>query len=856
MYKRNFSSNKETVKEDKWVALPCIIFMSQKFHTKSIPTWLPSALCVVLTFVFASLGWLAYYDNIVNKYIVFVAGIGIVLLLCLGDLGRLSNLSSLLLLGHAAFTLLTIFWAISGKFFLGRYAVTFTAFFFFLYVVLRGRGDFRFARNTIGICAGIATIYSFLNIEAVSTGKISLIADKLLGEGTVLMTIGGRRLYGIFGNANIEASFCAIGILFCIVLICSASKAWERAFWMFALVCNAYVMALGISIFAICCLCVAGVVCLAFSGVKRGEFLTRMIIGCTCVIMGVLCEITPLSELFLAKNIRVLYLWFVMLTTALIAALLELVLGQRMSKVLNAHSRGTFITTVVFLTIFAILLIVALNLTEPMTFSVSERSISRDLILEQGEHAIQLDADDDVDISIYSATSQQVLASERSCLFHGSAAEARNAVFIVPEGSCVCTITLSGIPGETVRFARIGNKQVKLHYRIIPVFITKRFQTPLANGSFVQRRVYVQDGLKLFRLSPLAGLGNGAFESAVSMVQDYEYETNHSHNQYIETLLEGGVIGFTLFVGALVTMGIALWKSRKKMQEGELAWLYPALCAEFVMSTLQMFWDVSMSVTVFACMIYTLYGLIVSTCAEPLVLKKVTEQELTTEKKSKASVKKQSDVGIRIACSILPLFFIVSVGLNIHAQKLIREPVETLDEFMSNLSRAAKMDLYEHNDTKLSYVRAQMENDEEGIYYAQANEYAQQLSKVQSNSIPYILTVYYLNTQQYELAIEEAKRGAKWSASDSDMWNNCADALKQMFIDTGAYSPLLEEGNGNLIWGLEEYREMLLQRDANSLKPISLNESSAVFFDKVGELFDCRNDRDAMAAVLAGATGE
>lgn len=53
-----------------------------------------------------------------------------------------------------------------------------------------------------------------------------------------------------------------------------------------------------------------------------------------------------------------------------------------------------------------------------------------------------------------------------------------------------------------------------------------------------QRFVYVSDAMKLFKRSPIVGLGMGAFENGIYNVQTYHYETKYVHNHYIQTMVE------------------------------------------------------------------------------------------------------------------------------------------------------------------------------------------------------------------------------------------------------------------------------------------------------------------------------
>lgn len=827
--------------------------MSSKSVINQKSAWVQPFLDVLICIALAFLGWFIYYTTgiedqdaagkaAVYKYIMVVGGLGMVALLWLGELERLRNLPSLLLIGYAAFSAISVFWAVSGRLFIQRYSVVFTAMFFFLYAVLRGRGNPAFIRRAMGICAGISTIYAVLGVEAASTGLFKKLAEKLTFADITQMQFAGR-LDGVFGNPNIEVSFYALGIVFSIALLIGAEKKSERALMAALIACDAFAMVLGISLGGITCFVVASVIYLVAAGEKRGAVLTRLVLAVLCggafALLGYKLYIHSHTLLFMS-----------LLLAAAVSATLELLLGERISKLLAARQRIVFGTLGALMILALVYLIVGMRLAAPFVSSEATSSVGRYYSLTSGEHTLDVETDEPekVYISVVSQNEEQLVTQTGEQIFWG---QVTKATFSVPEGGESCQISVSAEPGVTLRKATLdGTRIIVLRHRILPEFIASRLYNMGQNYSVRQRLVYVHDGIKLFCLSPIAGLGSGAFESTVSQVQDYEYETVHSHNQYIEILLEGGIIGFALFFGTLITLGIVLFKARKRERNDELKWIYPALCAEFVMSTLQMLWDVSMSVTVFTCMVYTLYGVIVSLYADPIRVKGSTREQSTEGGKKKRNAEKNaSDTRTRLVCCALPVLFVVSVGLNIHAQSLIRQPVETLDAFMAQLVRAVRIDLYEHNDIKLSYVRAQMENDEEEVYRAQADEYARQLSVVQSNSIPYVLVVYYLNTQQYGMAINEAKTGAKYSASDSEAWNNVIDALKQMFIDSGANSPLLSD-DGTLLRGLTEYYEQLQKRDASSLKPISLNENSVEFFEKLGALNACRGDKTAMKAVL------
>ena len=164
------------------------------------------------------------------------------------------------------------------------------------------------------------------------------------------------------------------------------------------------------------------------------------------------------------------------------------------------------------------------------------------------------------------------------------------------------------------------------------------------------------------------------------------------------------------------------------------------------------------------------------------------------------------------------------------------------------MSAAARLDLYEHNDQKLSYVVASL-NEGGEAYRAQADEYAAQLAGAQSNTIPRYLVGYYLQTEQYDKAIDEAILGASYSASDADTWDDCAALLNEALFQN-MLTPLLTEERAALMAKLTEYYDALQAYNASALVPVELSESAQAFFDKIVILNGCMDDDRRFAETL------
>lgn len=806
--------------------------MRARINGKKNSAWVTAALCLAL----AVLG-LLHFGGVGAKWMTLLAGVGVIALLFFGDEKRLWNLPSLLLLGYAAFSWVTIFWAMSGKFHLREWSKILIAVFFFLLVAMHKKFDGAFARRVMGVIAGISAIYALLSIEAVSTGLTKTLLARLPALDAEKIVFQNSRLNGIFGNANIEASIYAIGIFCAVALVCGAERKWQRILFTVTLSFSAFAFLLVFSMGAIACFIAAVAAYLIFAGKGRSAVLLRML---SAAVPTLVCGFIAFALFNSERGTLVLAL---LLANAGVSVLLELTVSARLSAVLERHEKLTFGVLIAVALGVAVYIVAALNVTGPYTFGAF---IDRSARLSAGEHTIQIEADGEVTLDIFTRNRLELLNVTQTGIYDGSAEG--TVYFTVPEGSEITFVRMDAAEGVTVRSALIDEtRALPLRYKLLPGFAADRIQFIGASTSEAQRETFRTDALRLWRFSPVVGNGVGAFETGVTSVQDYPYETRYVHQHYLQVLLEDGVVGLALFAGALAAMLLALWKKRKQMQENEYYWLYPALCAEFVMNGAQMCWDVSMSMIVFLCMTYAVYGLIVATCAEPFA-EKAAAEENGKKKKAQAKGFDTSLLARNIGIGFTAVVLLTLCG-NLYAASKADAPVADGDDFLYNLSVAAKLDLYERNDMMLSYVVNSLEMEYPEDYREQADEYAAQLSKVQSNTIPRYLVDYYLRTEQYDKAIDEAILGASYSASDADTWDDCAALLNEALFQN-MLTPLLTEERAALMAKLTEYYDALQAYNASALVPVELSESAQAFFDKIVILNGCMDDDRRFAETL------
>ena len=405
--------------------------MRARINGKQNSAWLTAALWLAL----AVLG-LLHFGGVGVKWMTLLAGIGVIALLVLGDRKRIWNLPSLLLLGYAAFSWVTIFWAMSGKFHLREGSKLLIAVFFFLLVAMHKKFDGAFARRVMGAIAGISAIYALLSIEAVSTGLTKTLLARLPALDAEKIVFQSSRLNGIFGNANIESSIYAIGIFCAVALVCGAERKWQRILFTVTLSFSAFAFLLVFSMGAIACFIAAVAAYLIFAGKGRSAVLLRML---SAAVPTLVCGFIAFALLNSERSALVLAL---LLANAGVSALLELTVSARLSAVLEQHEKLAFGVLIAVALGAAVYIVAALKVTGPYTFG---SFIDRSAKLGAGEHTIQIEADGEVTLDIFTRNRLELLNVTQTGIYDGSAEG--TVYFTVPEGGEITFVRMDAAEG-------------------------------------------------------------------------------------------------------------------------------------------------------------------------------------------------------------------------------------------------------------------------------------------------------------------------------------------------------------------------------------------------------------------------
>lgn len=165
---------------------------------------------------------------------------------------------------------------------------------------------------------------------------------------------------------------------------------------------------------------------------------------------------------------------------------------------------------------------------------------------------------------------------------------------------------------------------------------------------------------------------------------------------------------------------------------------------------------------------------------------------------------------------MLAVFGLLLAG-NLKAAALIeREPA------MDNLVESVKLDKFEWADYMLSYVLSSL-NDQAGEEFrTQADQYAQRMSRMESNSLPFYLADYYLTLGQTESGMRMLEKYTDCMASDSNAWQGAFDLLERH-----------EENAEQLRLGVEHLAARMDAWNEENLGTVGLSEKNLAFLERM-----------------------
>lgn len=658
---------------------------------------------------------------------------------------------------------ISTFYAVSGKFALREFLKVFLAFLTAVVLLsISPKKEEKTGTRIAEILATATAVGGFIGIDTVSTGLISGAVVRLLDHFTVAYTEYDGvqqlvRMSSIFSNANVYAGFSGLGSILGLGLVHSAQSRKKRCFYLVLLYLNllAFFLTISLGAFFFAVIAFFAFVMLQAKEKRGGALLflleTIVLAGAAALLLITM----PEAE---AGTRRILPLAAAVVGAAAYCLLDTFVLRKIASRPLGISGRTAAVIIVIAVAAFAAYAGAALSVTSAIDLA-PESTIDRLIFPKPGTYTLNVAAQgDSIKIRVYSRTLADIANNTYTTIYAGNALEAE---CVVPEDSVMVHVRFTSPDGIRIDSADLGSYSIPLDYVLMPDILVRRLTNVGTVRNIAQRLVYFQDGIKIFRRSPVFGLGMGAFENAIKGVQSYYYETKYAHNHYFQTLLETGIIGLLLFIFLLVSSAAAVWKSRKQQP------FAPMLGAAWVFMAGQALHDIVFSSYSYLPVAYGIFALIALCCGDAL------------EKPKLSRTVRSVGIGVMALCTVIYCGFLIG---NMTAKRAAERNLT-----FQTLQQSAKQDRFEWADYALPYVMSAKGDDIDPAIRQQADAFAQRLATVDSNTIPIYLAEYYFETGRTEQAIRMIEKYVDYVSSDESAWNSAVSLLRDYAEDSEAY---------------------------------------------------------------------
>jgi hypothetical protein len=782
-------------------------------------SWLAIIVSLVIFFILSLAGSM---DNIVEKWTGLLAAVVTMILLFTAARKTAAWQKSLspLFLSFSAYVVwagISTLYAASGKFAIFEFSKLLVAFCVFLAVLfLTDPSETGFKRISY-IFAYVGCFFGIVSVDAASSGFIANIFRAFIRPFTQLYDSRGAfeqgvRITGILGNPNTYAGFMALAVLLSLYLVTRAAgkKECRVAASLLAINSLSYLLA-----FSMGSLFVFLIACLAMVGIsEKGKRVSLFILMLETAVLAFLFAFLSMAGLGKTGAVSFIPLAALILN-AVGLYLLDGRLRQAVADRLNANVKLLLSAVLVIVILIAGYTIAALQISGSMNLNANE-TVMRAIYVPGGDYTLGAESSAPVNIRIESQNRYDLMRHTSTLLFSGTNEQA--IPFSVPEDSEIVLVNFSSSIDDTAitkaSYSGAESGSVHLNYPLLPDIIANRIQNLFANENAVQRVIFFEDGLKLFSKSPIIGRGLGGFENGVYSVQDFYYETKYAHNHYIQALSDLGLVGLILFLAVLAFSVIPIIRSKKRALS---LFAIPVLSACVVQIFGQAAADATWSTGVFLGFAAAILALITIFCSTPVSVKK-------------APATGRLRMAVKVLLAVFTGVFILLLFGNLYAQTHAKAGVKSFDD----IERLILLDRFEYNDYKVSYIVNAPKSDDQDVL-AKANVYAEELMRVESNSIaPYVMAYDFETYQDYD-AFEAAKSGIKHAASNPGMWTRIFDICEEYIDPVG---PNTDDAADRLrtpkyyVKSVVELYNALLERNEHSLDKITLSPYNEAFIGK------------------------
>ena len=600
-------------------------------------------------------------------------------------------------------------------------------------------------------CIAISII-CFVSIELATTG----IGDLILKSPTSRFFEANTRIRGILGNPNILAPIAAIGFLLGLwIYLDSIDRKWKNIGFSCAMFsCVGFLLCFSLGALITFPLAIVGLILIMPKGEKIEAF--------GIIVFSLIVSAVVSSVVFLALGAQFMFAIFAVtlyITVCIYSKYIYEKLTQLLKRKIKYNKKSILMVTVILLSVSGLFLICALNFSGAYNLKDKDDYFKRAIKPVAGKNTIEVSASPNSSLNINIRTQDivQTTMREGTVVLDETGEGDMKYDFTVPDGSVIAYIMITAKTGSCmvrdVKVTSLNNssiKEINLKYKLLPEFIVNRLQGIWANENAIQRFVFYKDGLKLAMMSPILGSGGGSYPFGHHMFADYYYETVHSHNQYIESFFEIGILGLLLFLAMAVYSIYLVIKSKSR----DAAFLLSLLIMIFVHSLIEVdFYSVTFKILAFSI----------------LAVVAAIYDKSHSIRGLNPKITRAASIGV-ISGAFILCFMSFAAGASVEQAS----NTNSLSATTKALENAIKIAPLNNEDFLSSYIMDVIQSDNASDEQkAKALMYANDLQNKDSYSISanFMLMRYYFYKDDYDNAYKYSDKAVKLARSYDEVWN-------------------------------------------------------------------------------------
>ena len=449
------------------------------------------------------------------------------------------------------------------------------------------------------------------------------------------ITYEETRMDSFFSYANTFAAFCSMALFLAIGGYIKAQKKIKKCIYGVAI----FLLETGIILsYSRIIFIFLAIVFLAYLILLKDKEYRIKTLEST-IITGIFSVIYTTVYMRLLSSGNSIMLWGLLLIFSLLASVLTMISEKMNNRLMKIKIRHMIFSIVIIFIIIIIIIIIGLQQTKPLVMfntSTSEKEITKEIYQVQGNTNYTFTFDLEAK-SIYTNTDIfKVTVLEKNKYFDDiKQTEIEFGTYIGKKEISITTtentteifiIFSSKIVKEDIYLKInklfINNHEEVLNYKYLPTNLVNKIKNINFNTkSAWERGIFITDALKLVKSNFLFGIGGDGWQYREGEVQSYYYWAREVHSYPVQVFLEFGIVGFLSLVGIVILVIKYSYTYLKQKKDIEFVTILCSILIVFLHS----FLDFDMSHMCIMLMIFTLLGILSTTCVPENAEKKKTK---------------------------------------------------------------------------------------------------------------------------------------------------------------------------------------------------------------------------------------